>query len=166
MLFEPVRHREFKAEPFAGADRLRVLEDLRVHAVGSIKTDIGPGPLVAFRIGVNRILVRPLVVGLPGVIAALKQNIGGAIVADNEDDVTLPITMSARVRKRRQPTDVNAARPVTGNVERDATFPFALAQSFRTVLGRRLSRSRQRPNGFSSALRRGRRSSRCERSRS
>ena len=42
-----------------------------------------------FMHGVNREISWPAVVGRPGQVAALKQQITGAIIADNEDDVAL-----------------------------------------------------------------------------
>ena len=64
---------------------------LRLAAVGAVEADVGPGALVALGVGVDRVVVGPAVVGLPGVVGALEEDVGRAVVADDEDDVALPV---------------------------------------------------------------------------
>ena len=81
--------------------------------------------------GVDRVVARPAVVGLPGVVGALEQDVGRAVVADDEDDVALPVGLDVGVDERRQPAEVDAAGPVVGNRQRGRRLPPALVQVLR-----------------------------------
>ena len=65
-------------------------------AVRPVKADIRPGALRPLRVRVDRVVARPPVVGLPGIVGALHQHIGRAVVADDEDDVALPVGFGRR----------------------------------------------------------------------
>ena len=83
-------------------------------------------------------LVRPAVVGLPGVVAALKQHVGRAVVADDEDHVALPIGLVHGVGQRGEPAQVDAAGPVGGDRQFDGRLPTALVHGPRVGLRRGL----------------------------
>ena len=115
VLLEPVGERELERQELAGADRERVVDDageLRLAAVGAVEADVGPGALAPLGMGVDRVVVGPAVVGLPGVVRALKEDVGRAVVADDEDDVALPVRLGVLVDERREPAEVDAAGPV------------------------------------------------------
>ena len=102
VLLEPVGERELEREELARADGERVVDDavvLGLAAVGAVEADVGPGALVALGVGVDRVVVRPAVVGLPGVVGALEEDVGRAVVADDEDDVALPVGLGLVVGK-------------------------------------------------------------------
>src|SRR5688500_15366468 len=85
------------------------------------------GPLV-----VEREPIGPTVVGGPRVVAALEQNVGRTVVANDENDITLPIRLIACRGKRRQSPKIDATRPVGGDRHRCARLPAALAQTVRS----------------------------------
>ena len=78
--------------------------------------------------GVDRVVVRPAVVRLPGVVAALEEDVGGAVVADDEDDVALPVRCSTLSGIRGEPAEIDAAGPVGGNLQFRRGLPAAFAQ--------------------------------------
>ena len=132
VLLEPVRQRELERQELARAERERIVDDacvLRLAAIGPVEADVGPGPLVALGMGVERVVVRPAVVGLPGVVGALEEDVGRAIVADDEDDVALPVGLVVAVGERREPSQVDAAGPVAAESSAGvARLPPALVQ--------------------------------------
>ena len=129
VLLEPVGQRELERQELARAERERVVDHglvLGLAAVGPVEADVGPGPLTALGMGVEGIVVRPAVVGLPGVVGALEQDVGRAIVADDEDDVALPVGLGVVVGDGREPAQVDAAGPVAGDRQRRGRLPPAL----------------------------------------
>ena len=89
--FQPVGERELPEEPFTRTGGKRRVEDLAVFAVGTIETDLNvrpPVPLV-LAIVIEGELARPTVIGLPGRVGTLKDEISRAIVAHNEDHIAL-----------------------------------------------------------------------------
>ena len=129
VLFEPVGHGEFKAQPLARADGLRVLVDLRVLRIRPVEAHVRPRPLVAARIRVHGEIVRPAVVGLPRVVAALHEDVRLAVVLDDEDDVALPVGGVVAPGNRGQAAEINAAHPVGRNLDGNARLPAAFAQA-------------------------------------
>ena len=77
---------------------------------------------------VQRIVVGPAVVGLPGVVAALEKNVRRPVVPHDEDHVALPARHRGAVRQQSQTTEVNAADPVSGNLQGRRRLPLAFAQ--------------------------------------
>ena len=147
MLLKPVGQRKLVAEPLAGADGQRVVDHaapLRLAAVGPVETHVGPRPLVPLGVGVDRVVVRPPVVGLPGVVAALKQDVRRPLVAHDEDHVALPIRLVRRRRNRRHPAEVHPAHPVRRNLQRGRRRPTTLMEILFAGLGRGLRRRGQR----------------------
>ena len=61
-----------------------------------------------FPVVIERKLVRPSIVGLPGKVAALKEIIAAPIVAQNKDHITLPAF------GRGEFPEINAADPILG----------------------------------------------------
>src|SRR5262245_50152571 len=87
---EPVAKREFPQQKLPRADGKWMIEDLCVLAVRTIEArrDIWcPG---VSRVGIHRIVIRPSIVGLPGIVAALKQNVCTPPVPHDENDIALP----------------------------------------------------------------------------
>src|SRR5262249_46942677 len=84
--------------------------------------------------------LRPLVVGLPGIGGTLKENVRGAIVADNKNAVALiAVLRSGEFRK------IHAAWPVLRHFQTDARFPRTFAQSLLTNLRSHLQLAVERP---------------------
>ena len=102
----------------------------------------------AARVGVEAVAVRPLVVCLPGVVAALEKEIRRPVVAHDEDDVTLPVWFGFLVGHGGESAEVNTARPVIWDSNCRRRFPFATAHSLVADgrLGLRLAI--ERPEGF------------------
>ena len=84
---------------------------------------------------------RPLVVGLPGVVTALKQHIRRAVIRHDENHVALPIRLVLVLRDRRQAAEIHAAEPVCGNLQRRGRLPAALVQILRARLRRLLRKA-------------------------
>src|SRR5438034_10580498 len=83
--FHPVSKRKLPEKELARALRKGVVEDLHVLAVRSVVAHLHAADqnfTVLAIVGVERVIVRPLVVGLPGVVAALEKKVGGPIVAN------------------------------------------------------------------------------------
>jgi hypothetical protein len=76
------------------------------------------------------VALRPLVVRLPGVRAALEEEVGRAVVGDDEDDVAL-----VAVGVAGELAEVDAADPDLRNVEGDGRLPLALAEAELTDRG-------------------------------
>ena len=147
VLLEPVSQRKLERQEFARAEGERVIDDavmLRLAAVGPVEADVGPGPLPSPRMGVEREVVRPAVVGLPGIVGALEQDVGRAIVADDEDDVALPVRLGVPFDDRREPPEIDAAEPVGGNRQTDGRLPPALVQVLGAGRGDRLGLALER----------------------
>src|SRR5207245_10443405 len=112
--------REFPEKPFTGACRERRVENLRVFSVGPVKADVdtaAPIPLLLAVI-VEGELAGPAVIRLPGGVGALKDQIGAAIIADDEDEVALKLfTFSGEF------AEIDPARPVRRNHQLCARFP-------------------------------------------
>src|SRR5262249_8037828 len=126
VLLHPEGEGKFPKQEFAGALRQRVVINLHVLAVGPVEADLYAGAqddAVRSVVGVERIAVGPLVVSLPRVVAALEQEISRAVVADDEDDVTL-----IAMRGPGQFPQIHAAGPIPGNRKPRARFPLAFAQ--------------------------------------
>ena len=96
--------------------------------------------------GVKGVVVGPAVVGLPGVVRALEEQVRRPPVPDDENDVALPVGLIPR-RERSELAQIDSAGPVFGDLEFEARFPAALAQpigpDLRQGLGRALQRSRR-----------------------
>ena len=168
VLFQEVGQRLLEGQELAGADRQRVVDDarvLRLAAVGPVEADGHVAGMGAARVGVQRMVGRPAVVGLRGVVAGLEQHVGAARVADDEDDVALPIRLVGRGGQRRQPAQVHTAQPVGGNLQRRGRIPAAFAEPLVADGRDRVAPCLETAPAWSSAARRGRRSSRCGRSR-
>ena len=75
-----------------------------------------------FVLGINRVVGGPAVVGGPGQVAALKQQIAGAVIADDEDDVALQVFFLGG-----QFPQVDAAQPILGDLEFHGGLPLAFA---------------------------------------
>ena len=103
---------------------------LRVAAVGAVEADIGPRATGALGIGVDRKMARPSVVGVPGVVGALEENVGGAVVGDDERDVALPGGLRVVGGDHRKPAEVHTADPVGGNLDPCRGLPAALVEIF------------------------------------
>ena len=72
--------------------------------------------------GIDRVIGGPTVVSGPGKFTALKQQIAGAVITDNEDDVTLQVfSLGSQLPK------VDATQPILGDLEFDCWFPLAFA---------------------------------------
>ena len=115
VLLQPVGQRELPEKELAGAGRERRVEDLAVLAVGPIEAHrdvVTPVPDV-LAVVVQRELVRPAVVGLPGRVGALEQEVGAAVVAHDEDHVALPAFPFGG-----ELADIDAAQPGCGNFQR------------------------------------------------
>ena len=147
VLFEPVGERELERQELARAEGERVVDDavvLRLAAVRPVEADVGPGPLRPLGMGVDRVVVGPAVVGLPGVVRALEQDVGRPVVADDEDDVALPVGLGGALGEGREPAQVDAAGPVGGNRQPGGRLPAALVQVFRAGLRDRLGLALER----------------------
>jgi len=72
---------------------------------------------------INRVVGGPPIVGGPRQFAALKQQITGAVIADDEDDVALQVFFLGG-----QLSQVDAAQPIVGNLEFHGGLPLAFAQ--------------------------------------
>ncbi len=148
VLFEEVGQRLLERQELAGADRERVVDDsgvLRLAAVRPVEARRHLACMGAARVGVERFVDGPAVVCLPGIVAALEQHVGLARVADDEDDVALPIRLVLGIGQRRQPAEINAAHPVGGNLQRCRRRPAALAPPLLTDGRDRLRHALQRP---------------------
>src|SRR5205807_9118720 len=112
--FQPVSEREFPEKPFAGTGGKRRVENLTILSVGTVEADLNvrpPVPLV-LAVVVERELARPAIVRLPRRVRTLENEIGRAIVADDEDEVALQsIALGGEF------AEVNAARPVLRNFD-------------------------------------------------
>ena len=141
VLFHPVGQRIFPEEKLARANRERVLENLRVLRVRSIKADGHIHRVRAARVGIERVVIRPFVVRLPGIVAALKKEISRPLIAHDEDDIALPVGFVALLRYGGEPPEINTTWPVRRDLYCGGRFPLALAQAIFTGgwLGLRLA---------------------------
>src|SRR5205085_11715312 len=92
VLLQPKGEGKFPEKPLAGAGRERRVQNLAVFAIGSVKAngDIrSPVPLILAVI-IESELAGPTIVGLPGGVRTLKEEVGRAIIADDKDKVALP----------------------------------------------------------------------------
>src|SRR5262249_11785120 len=122
----PEGERKFPEQVLSGALRERVIENLGVLGIGPVKADLdarSQNLAILAVANVERIIVWPGVVSLPGVVAALKHEVGRPVIADNQDDVTLIAMLDGR-----QLAEVHAADPVLGNLQRGARLPGTFAQ--------------------------------------
>ena len=169
VLLQPVGQRELERQELAGADRQRIVDDarvLRLAAVGPVEADVGPGALVALGVRVDRVVVGPAVVGLPGVVAALEEDVGRAVVADDEDDVALPVRLVVRCRAA---SSAGPGRRRWASRRESSARPTAPSGTRAGPLAGRAGWAAACPRtarAWSSAAPRGRRSSPCGRSRS
>src|SRR5437867_10711113 len=85
---KPERKRKFPEKPLARAGGQRCVENLAVFSVRPVEADryvVAPVPRV-LTVVVKRVVVGPAIVSLPGVVGALVDEVGFAIVAHDEDD--------------------------------------------------------------------------------
>ena len=75
-------------------------------------------------------IVRPSVVSLPRVVAALEQKIRRTVIAHDENHVALPVRCVCLVRQGGQPAKVHTTGPVVGDRQRHSRIPSATAQAF------------------------------------
>ena len=80
-------------------------------------------------------LIGPAIVGLPRVVAALKQHIRRTVVFNDEDNVALPVQLVRAFRQGRQATNVDAACPGLRDLKLQRRLPAALAQAIAADLG-------------------------------
>jgi len=125
-----------------------VLVNLRILAVRPVKAHLGADRMRAARIGVERVVVGPLVVGLPGVVAALEKEVGRAVIADDKDAIALPVRLHRTVWHGGEAGEINAAGPGGGHLERERWLPLAFAQAVLTDGWIRLFRAAQRAFGL------------------
>ena len=138
VLLEEVGQRVFKRQELTGPDREWIVDDarvLRVPAVGAVEADVVPRATGALGIGVNREVARPRVVGVPGVVGALEEDVGRAVVGDDERNVALPGGRRVVGGDHRKPAEVDAADPVGGDDEARRSLPAALVEIFFAGLG-------------------------------
>ena len=95
-------------------------------------------------IGVHRVLVRPTIVRLPRVVAALEDDVRLAAIAHDEHDVALPGVFVLGLGHRRELAEINSAGPVGGDFDFGVRLPAALAETLRPDgrFGLRLHRDR------------------------
>src|SRR5262249_43860712 len=125
-----------------GALRQRVVEDLRVLGIRAIVADLDAGRknlAVLAVVDIERVVVGPRVIGLPGVVATLKDEVSRAVVAKDEDQVALIAVLDCG-----KLAEVDAAHPILGDFQRRAGFPLAFAQALLADGGRGLRLSRER----------------------
>jgi hypothetical protein len=138
LLLEPVDQGELEGQELAGAKGEGVVDDareLRLAAVGAVEADVRPRPLRALRVGVDRVMTGPAVVGLPGVVGALDEHVRGAVVRDHEHDIALPVGRALRVLgPGGEPAQVDAARPVGRDGQARGGLPSALVEVLRAGL--------------------------------
>src|SRR5439155_17493407 len=124
LLLHPEGDRELPEEELARAGGERRIQDLAVLAVGAVVADADAGAPVPdlLAIVVEGELARPAVVSLPGVGAALEEEVGAAPVGDDERDVALPAPVL-----RRQLPEIDAAGPVVRDRDLNRGLPSALS---------------------------------------
>src|SRR5207302_8013731 len=90
-LLHPESEWKLPQQEFARALRQRSIQDLAVLAVRPVPADAHARSPVPFLLAVvvESKLIRPPVICRPGRVAALEEEITGAVVAHDEDDVTL-----------------------------------------------------------------------------
>ena len=124
--FEPVGKGELPQKPFARSGAQGCVQDLTILAVRTIEADLhvtAPPPFMS-AVVIKGELVGPAVVGLPGVVRALKDQVGAAVIAHDEDDVALhPFAFG------RELAEIDAAGPVRRNFQRGARLPLTIAQA-------------------------------------
>ena len=125
VLLHPIRKREFPGQVFAGtAGSLVLVHRMGKQAVGTVETHRSTGDTLgieAWMIGINRVVSGPTIVGAPRQFAALKQEIAGAVIAHDEDDVALNVLLL-----RSQLSQVDAAQPILGDLEFHGRIPIAV----------------------------------------
>ena len=114
---QPVAKRIFPEQKLAAAHAEWVIKNLHILAVRPVKAATDARRMSRTRIGVERFVHRPTIVGLPSVVAALEEDVSGAIIFDDEDDVALPIRFLGNIGHCRKTTKINAAGPVGRNGE-------------------------------------------------
>ena len=89
--FHPVGDRQFPAEPFARSRCERSIEYLTVLPIRPVVTDIDSCAPIPdrFLIVIKGVLAGPAIVGMPGVVRALKQEVDFSIIFNDERNVTL-----------------------------------------------------------------------------
>ena len=139
-LFHPKRQRKLPQQVLARTEGQRDLVHLAVLRVGPVEAAPHVGSPVVVAVGgvreavvVQRVAARPLVVGVPGKIAHLEQEIRRPLVLDYEDHVALD-----RIVDQGQLPEVNTAGPGGGNGEPGAWLPGALAHPLHAHHGHRL----------------------------
>ena len=112
-----------------------ILAELRVrtvktHPPGIVRVGAPLFPFLISRVAILVVVVkrplvsRPTVVGLPGHVAALEEQIAGAIIAHDEDDVALHAALLGS-----EFAQIDAAQPIVWNLKFYGRFPLAFAQT-------------------------------------
>src|SRR5690606_27545447 len=131
---------------------------LGLSSVGPVKTYLCPRTLYAFGMGINRIITGPAIVGLPGIVRALEQDICRSVIRDDKYDITLPIGILRIGLKRRQPPHIHTGDPVFFDMQTKGRFPLTfmdvLVTRFRHWLLFPLKRPQffHQPGAFSSIV--------------
>ena len=130
------------------AKRLRHFMHLPVLGIGPVEADPHVRPRVGIAIRrfgcavvVQRIPPRPLVVGLPGEIAALKQQIRRAFAFDDEDHVALD-----GFAHERHLAEVDSTRPIRRDRQFGCGLPPAFPRPFHPHQRDRLRLAFERPH--------------------
>ena len=111
LAFEPVGERKFPKEKFARTLRKGRVQNLAIFSVWAVVADADARlerPL-ALAVVIEREVVRPAVISLPGIVAALEEKIGRAVVADNENDVALLARVGILVGEQLELAEIDAA---------------------------------------------------------
>merc|ERR1711964_177416 len=151
LLLYPIGEREFPEKKLSRPHGRRSIDKttLTKIGVGTVKTHPPgirtPGPLFSFSAIEDKLVtvvkrppvIGPTIVGLPGQVAALKKQVARAVVAHDEDHVTLQAVLlgsefaliDAFHLLGGELAQIHAAQPVVGNLKFYRRFPLAFAQA-------------------------------------
>ena len=127
LALQPECERVFPQQEFARADGQRMIHHLRVLGVGTVEADTHSGDQGLFGgmiVFVQRVGQRPFVVSLPGVGAALEQQVAFAIFHHDESDIALEAVAVAG-----ELAEVDATGPIGGDLPFDGWLPATFAQA-------------------------------------